>query len=188
MSRIRRVAAGVIVAASMTVVTAGPSAAAPTTVSKDVTKTVAVYGQTTSSDGCVTEDTVVFATQDNVQYQHATFDCRTGVTTGVVGEAAPERLNVRGDLSTARVVADIPLLDYNTLEPTGEMLSLDERFTAVGKAVTNRSVDTFHSPGVTLQKVTLTQKSVEAVGQGTVSLETGFMTTSREKILSVNRL
>ena len=136
-----------------------------------------------SEDGCVETFTYVEADKSLVYYAHGVYDyCQDIVYESADGTATPDDLTVKGDLSTARLVASIPLYSY-VAEAPGEVIDLDLAFTATGPR--QREKQSFHRgiPGV-MQFVFnghTTRRSATTTG----SLETDDAQISRRGYVTV---
>lgn len=134
-------------------------------------------------DGCVYEYTAVFASESWVDYFSYTYNECTGEESYVTGSAVPSVFQVTKNLSSAHVVATIPL--YNDMgEYLGDVL-LDNTWTATGSAVRERSSYTTQLPGSFRYTYRSNGTSAPATVTGTIpfsygsigkyaSLETGF--------------
>jgi len=119
-------------------VTGAVPAQAATEVFKERLKgpVVEVFASSPSDDDeCLTIDTHVRADRETVQYDRAVFDhCNGELVELEFGLGTPTVFEVTKRATSARLVAEVELLDERTGEPTGEVIDLDLTFTATGRA------------------------------------------------------
>jgi hypothetical protein len=151
---------------------ASGSAQAATEMFKHRFRGYVVQGFSESFDGCVSEFTSVSADERQVFYFAVTFNMCTEEESFVFGSAAPEVFDVSRRLSSAHVVATIPIFDELTGELVDE-IELDNVWTATDRPVKVRSTFSEQLPGAFRFSTSFNGMFAPATVSGTVDLDEG---------------
>jgi len=135
-------------------------------------QTVSAYAST--QDGCTSTSTTVDAGATRVVYTHFTYDACTGEATALLGSAPPTTFDVRGNLSTAHLVATVPLTNLGTGEPAGQVV-IDDTWTATQQATKGKYSYSTNTPGEYRYSSRSAANQAPATVTGTVAFDYGYI-------------
>lgn len=143
-----------------------------------------VDGSATRTSECTEVRTGVSASASTVSYFASTTDTCAGGTVFTAGSAAPEVFEMSKD--TAHVVATVALRDLSTNQATGEVVRIDNTWTATSKEPRTHSEPVvINFPGVYRLSERGWTRSVTASTTGTVPLDEASMSTGGFKSIAV---
>jgi hypothetical protein len=143
-----------------------------------------VDGSATRTSECTEVSTGVSASASTVEYFAFTTDTCAGGTVFTAGSAAPESFEMTKD--TAHAVATVALRDLSTGQLTGEVVRVDNTWTATSKEPRTHSEPVvINVPGVYRLSERGWTRSVTASATGTVPLDRASMSTGGFKSIAV---
>ena len=139
---------GAAASASALLAASALPAHAATEVFRDKMTGFVAEASTFSEDGCIVSGTDVQASRTLVRYSTFSFNTCTGEEGAFAfGSGAPTVFEVDKKLSSAHLVAQVPLSDPLTGAPTDDVVDLDVTWTAVGPATKLRESFSQSRPG-----------------------------------------
>lgn len=176
--------AAVLPVAALAVLAPMAPAQAATEVYRSTFSGQSVSGSATRTSECTEVSTGVDAHADLVEYFAFTTNTCTGGTVFTVGKAAPERFEMTKD--AAHVVATVEMRDVSTGEATGQVVRIDNTWTATSKEPRTHSEPVvLQFPGLYRLSERGWTRSLTASVTGTVPLDEATMSTGGFRTLAV---